>query len=64
MCPDDNQKLKDEFYHDDYTREDLSKNLKKYINEFLYDKVPSTMTIGEFERLSCKIHDLIIKEWE
>jgi hypothetical protein len=64
MCPDYDQKQLDEYYQDDQVRSYLEKNLKPDINYWLYDKVPHTLTIGEFEKMSCKIHDLIMGLWE
>jgi hypothetical protein len=64
MKPNEDQQLSDKEYQDDCVREDLFKYLKEYVNNFLYDKVPHTMTIGEFDDLSNKIYQTIIKVWE
>lgn len=42
----------------------LVETLKVDINNFLYDKVHSDMTIGQFQRLTVAIHELIIHEYQ
>lgn len=64
MMPDDDRKAIDKEYQDDRVRADLYRDLKEYVNNFLYDKVPHKMTIGEFDDLSAKIYRQILAVWE
>jgi hypothetical protein len=43
--------------------EQILSTLKDDINKFAYSKVPDMMTILEFERLTCTIHDVISQAW-
>ena len=42
----------------------LVHDLKSDLNEFLYSRVPETMTIKQFENLAVKIHDMILNTFE
>ena len=41
-----------------------NKSLKEACNEFLFRWVPPTMTILEFEQVSCGLFARITEEWE
>jgi hypothetical protein len=42
---------------------DLEEDLKPDLNNFLFPRLPQTMSLGDMERLACEIHDLIMKAW-
>jgi hypothetical protein len=44
--------------------ESLTHELKSDVNEFLFCRVPETMTIKQFEQLSVKIHNMILSTFE
>jgi hypothetical protein len=44
--------------------ETLLHDLKSDLNDFLYSRVPETMTMKQFEDLSVKIHDMILESFE
>jgi hypothetical protein len=48
---------------DAVVKENLINDLKPDINNFLYSRLPTTLTLGEMEFLACKIHDLIWETW-
>lgn len=45
-------------------KQDLQEHLKLDINNFLFLCLPETATLGEMDRLACKVYDLIMKSWE
>lgn len=42
----------------------LENELKPDLNNFLFPRLPGTMTLYDMERLACEIHDLIMSKWE
>jgi len=48
---------------DEELKKDLINDLKSEINEFLFSKIPGSMTMRQFEVLSMDIHSRIFKEW-
>ena len=44
-------------------RQRIFTTLKVDINEFLFPRLPDTMTLGDFEEMACQLYKVIQNKW-
>ena len=60
---DEEQKVK-ERTEELYTELFDNETLKCDINNFLFTRVPETLTVGQLEKMACSVYDLIFESFE